>query len=305
LLPHNVIMAAFKKEQSTKRSTSSTCGHMFADIIGYTSLASKLKPSEAFLLLSDLYDRIDQLCNKWGITKIDTIGDCYWCAVGEENGATQNDMVRLLGMALEMQEEAKKVYLPPHLGLEGIEGLSFRIGIHYGPCIGGIVGIKMPRYHLFGSHVEVANMLEQSGSEGCIHMSWAAGRFTGITEGGIVSWESLYPQSKAEGGDVPRTPRADASAHSKALMGGGEAMWHDMYSKGLRLTNSAYKIPDDKVGEIKQLLASASSGPASQASHADTSGSQLPAEDGSFHVPGSEFEVFPTCLITPIHLGSS
>ena len=302
LLPHHVIHAACTGKQFEAGGGTVLCGHMFADIVGYTSLASKLKPSEAFHLLSDLYDRIDRLCNKWGITKIDTIGDCYWCAVGEENGATQNDMVRLLGMALEMQKEALHVKLPRHLDVEGTYGLSFRIGIHYGPCIGGIVGIKMPRYHLFGSHVQIAQMLEQCGSEDCIHMSSAAAHFTGITERGIVAWDSMFPPGQARGENIFRSTQANASVNGKAFVGDGEKTWQDMYNRGLRLVNSVHKLPDDKVEEIEQLLASASSVATTPATSTATSG-QFQAQDGS--CIAFESQVFPTCLLTAIHLGAS
>jgi class 3 adenylate cyclase len=49
--------------------TPPTCNHR-----GYTAIASKLQPDDAFLLVSKIFDEFDKLCDKWGVTKIETIG---------------------------------------------------------------------------------------------------------------------------------------------------------------------------------------------------------------------------------------
>mmetsp|Transcript_9099 Transcript_9099/g.22271 ORF Transcript_9099/g.22271 Transcript_9099/m.22271 type:complete len:1374 (-) Transcript_9099:146-4267(-) len=173
LLPDHVLSRTILSpdDNNLLHSDQLMCGHLFADVVGFTAITSRLSPSESFIMISEVFRVFDALCIAWGVSKVETIGDAYWCAVGLKSDATAQDMCRLVGMALEMQS-VLDTNIPFLSGLDS--KLSIRVGIHYGPCVGCIVGLQMPRYHMFGSTVDVAQLLEQSGSTSGVVLSKAA-----------------------------------------------------------------------------------------------------------------------------------
>jgi len=100
------------------------CSVLFADIVGFTKLATELSPVHLVEVLNGLFSDIDQLCDRYGIEKIKTIGDCYMAATGVFSGQNHPAELALVGLGIvdAVRDWAAKIGHP----------LQVRVGISTG-----------------------------------------------------------------------------------------------------------------------------------------------------------------------------
>lgn len=142
-----------------------TC--FFSDIEGFTSLSAQSTPLQVVDLLNDLYTCFDAIIDHYDVYKVETIGDAYMCASGLPVRNGMNHARDIARMSLDLRDAICNFKIRHKPG----QKLRIRIGVNSGPCVAGVVGIKMPKYCLFGETVNLASFLESSGEPLKVHIS--------------------------------------------------------------------------------------------------------------------------------------
>jgi len=154
--PHSVI--ADRYEHATV---------LFADIVDFTPLSAALTPEELIDLLNTVFSAFDSLADRHGIEKIKTIGDSYLAAAGVPEPRPDHAQA-IAEMALDILEYCRAHRLP------GGVPLRFRMGIHTGPLVAGVIGRRKFIYDLWGDVVNTASRMESHGEAGRIQLTEAA-----------------------------------------------------------------------------------------------------------------------------------
>ena len=139
---------------------------LFADLVGFTELASCADPERLVYWLNEIFSRFDLLAEKYGLEKIKTIGDAYMVVGGLPN-PMENHAEAIALMAIDMLEEVA------HFANEYQQDFRIRIGINTGPVVAGVIGRKKFIYDLWGDTVNVASRMESHGIPGVIQVTEA------------------------------------------------------------------------------------------------------------------------------------
>ncbi|MEG3941617.1 MULTISPECIES: adenylate/guanylate cyclase domain-containing protein [unclassified Microcoleus] len=137
---------------------------MFADIVGFTELSSRISATAVVEVLNDIFSAFDHLADRHGLEKIKTIGDAYM-VVGGLPTPREDHAEAIANMAIDMLHEIRL------LSLEHSEPFSIRIGISSGPVVAGVIGLKKFIYDLWGDTVNIASRMESHGITGCIQVT--------------------------------------------------------------------------------------------------------------------------------------
>ncbi|XP_052866342.1 soluble guanylate cyclase 88E [Anopheles cruzii] len=138
---------------------------LFSDVVTFTEICSRITPMEVVSMLNAMYSIFDTLTERNSVYKVETIGDAYMVVSGAP-AKEQNHAEKVCDMALDMIEAITDLK-DPSTGSH----LRIRVGVHSGAVVAGIVGLKMPRYCLFGDSVNTASRMESTSQAMRIHIS--------------------------------------------------------------------------------------------------------------------------------------
>ena len=139
---------------------------LFADVVGFTQISSRISAAEVVVLLNRLFSMFDEIAEKHGAEKIKTIGDAYMVVAGLPIPKSDHAQA-IANLALDMQQAVAR------FNVEQNQSFSIRIGINTGPVVAGVIGLKRFIYDLWGDTVNVASRMESHGLAGSIQVSEA------------------------------------------------------------------------------------------------------------------------------------
>jgi class 3 adenylate cyclase/Tfp pilus assembly protein PilF len=179
---------------------------LFLDIVGFTTTASTMEASELVHMLNGVFAVCDAIMSKHGLTKIKTIGDAYLAVCGAPE-IVDDHVQRTADCASEILTTLMRT-----------NSLRFRVGLHCGPVVAGVIGTERVAYDVWGDAVNVASRMEHTGEPGRIHVSQAFAfaldpRLHGYTpDPGAVVADSLTTVR------YNLTPRGEIEVKGKGLM---------------------------------------------------------------------------------------
>lgn len=166
------IAERLKQDPHTIADNFQDVSVLFADIVGFTQLWSRISPAELVELLNEIFSAFDRLADLHGLEKIKTIGDAYM-VVGGLPIPRQDHAEAMADMALDMQkaiQDFNQGYLQASSDADR-EPLSIRIGMNTGAVVAGVIGKNKFIYDLWGDTVNIASRMESHGIANAIQVT--------------------------------------------------------------------------------------------------------------------------------------
>jgi class 3 adenylate cyclase len=168
MMPHEIVQR-IQAGESTIADLHGEVSIVFADLVGFTALSRQLSASTLVDFLNKVFSRFDAAASRLGVEKIKTIGDAYMAVGGLSYGESARDHAdRMAQFALAMRDIAAE------LAAETEMPIAIRVGLHVGPVVAGVIGVKKPAFDCWGDAVNMASRLEHACGPGGVLISESA-----------------------------------------------------------------------------------------------------------------------------------
>ncbi|WCL47586.1 adenylate/guanylate cyclase domain-containing protein [Leptospira sp. GIMC2001] len=167
ILPES-IADELKKYNFVKPASHTSVSVLFCDMVGFTKIAESMSPSELISELDYIFTNFDRIVKKHKIEKIKTIGDSYMAVAGLPNKLQAHAIYAVL-CALDLVKFMEEFRIDRKKNNRPC--WEFRLGIHSGDVVAGVVGKDKFAYDIWGDTVNTASRLESSGVIGKVNVS--------------------------------------------------------------------------------------------------------------------------------------
>ncbi len=141
---------------------------LIADFSGFTAIAEQLSAGDLLAELNVCFEEFDRITDRHDVEKLKTIGDAYLCLSGMSE-STPDPAGRLLKVAFEIREFIRQRKFAKEAA--GQAYWDVRVGIHAGPLVAGVVGMRKFAFDVWGDTVNTAARFESEGEPGRVNVS--------------------------------------------------------------------------------------------------------------------------------------
>ena len=144
---------------------------LFADVAGFTELSARLSPNEVVSVLNEVFSACDRLADQYRLEKIKTVGDAYMVVGGLQtvygfaSEAHAGHALDVAEMGLAIIDEVER------FGRTSGVPMQIRVGMHVGPAVAGVIGLKKFIYDVWGDTVNTASRMESTGVPGRLQVT--------------------------------------------------------------------------------------------------------------------------------------